>query len=248
MPTFDEYVRDINALQVKGKVSVTTHEQFEDLVRYYGDALRQFIEKSKFSKLPLSLADFNSENQKPTVLLAGSQAVSAALGPKVDAKYRDRVGREYLATADTQHGNGDTEKKAKNRDDASERYVDAAISRFRAALCLYSAHKADKPDATDVKEILAVRDCAKALADAADELVEAAGLEDKADTAEVAAEWMTAALFYESAAKIMDTLDAAMKAAKIGLDPATQKTLDDVKSSADNGKTSADTEVAKLHK
>lgn len=235
MPTFDQYVADIN----KAKNSAPTHDAFRDLIRWYGDALREFIERNasltpKGGKVPK--ADGKKAEATIKKLFDAGKQIGIPAASKTD--YIDRLADKEERIAGREKSGGDSSKAAGDGDEASEDYVDAAVSYYRSALCYAaSGGLGAAPDYGKVSVQGAAQSYASELISAGQALKDAYDNEAAGDVSEIVAECVAAILLFDEAKRALVELSDAT--AKKGSKVDTQKDQD----TADAGKTAADTKL-----
>jgi hypothetical protein len=244
MPGFDDYVKDITGLQ-KGPGTVTTHAQWRDLVRWYGDALREFVEKTAFpAKLPAKL---DAQKKKLNRIASPWPGIGSAVGGTVDADYLGRELQQFADEAARQHKRGQDDRKDGHGDDASEAFVDAAASDFRAALACVALGGAT-PDYSKIDVITASLNYAIKLTEAAQNLADAAANEDAGDIAEKAAQALVGHVFADIASRELASLEAGVHAKGITLNAASKKAVDAAKTAATAALDKAVTELKNYEK
>jgi hypothetical protein len=244
MPGFDDYVKDITNLQ-KGPGSVATHEQWRDLARWYGDALREYIEKQTFpAKLPAKL---DAQKKILNKLASPWPGIGPAVGGTVTPEYLKREAQQFADEAARQRKRGDDDHRAGNGDEASEAYVDSAVSHFRAALAFVGVAGATVDYSKDDPRNGALN-YAIQLTEAAQALVDAAANEAAADTSEIAAERLVGQMFAAVAAKAIDDLEAGVKAKGVLLDAAGKTVVANAKTAAKAALDAANTQLKSVEK
>lgn len=156
MPKFDDYIKDID----KAGNPIPNQGAFTKLIRWFGDALRDFIEDTDFkpdNNKKAKEKDVKAEGKKIQKLLDKYPNFTATT-----TDYIDRVAMLERNKAAAEKASADN-TKAISGEEASEYYVDAAVSNFRAALCYYIQGNRSSADYSKQDVIQAAFDYAQML-------------------------------------------------------------------------------------
>jgi len=240
--TFDEAKNKIDHANNKGKGD----GGFDQLLLWYGEAFHDLIENSSFEFLdkPMSTTDVGlargKERDKVKFLWKFKAITIQADNDQAGQKILDHIeqqGKEHSGKGDATKSTAKTKEaddKAKKKpgpgnpdeDNASELYVDAATSKFRAAICYYLIHKRELEnfhncliDGASLLQTLASYNATKKifngyidlLRDTASLLMDAYQCEYQDDYAEKIAESMVASSLYAEAMRVWSIFSQAVK-------------------------------------